>query len=40
VFADYAAGERGMIEDKMKEKFDALNAESTLALIHYYGSLQ
>jgi sulfide dehydrogenase cytochrome subunit len=40
VFADYAAGERGMIEDKMKEKMDALDAESTLALIHYYGSLQ
>jgi len=40
VFADYAAGERGMIEDKMKEKTDALDAESTLALIHYYGSLQ
>jgi len=40
VFADYAAGERGMIEDKMQEKINALDAESTLALIHYYGSLQ
>ena len=26
VFADYAAGERGMIEDKMKDKIDALDA--------------
>jgi len=40
VFADYAAEERGMIEDKMKEKMDALDAASTSALIHYYGSLQ
>jgi len=40
VFADYAAGDRSMIEDKMKEKMDALDAESTSALIHYYGSLQ
>lgn len=40
VFVDYATGERGMIEDKMKQKTDALDAESTEALIHYYGSLQ
>ena len=40
VFADYAAGERGMLEDKMKEKMDPLDAESTSALIHYYASLQ
>ena len=40
VFADYAAGDRGMLEDKMKEKMDPLDAESTSALIHYYGSLQ
>jgi cytochrome c553 len=40
VFADYAAGERGMIDDKMKEKIDPLDAESISALIHYYASLQ
>ena len=40
VFADYAAGDRGMLEEKMKEKMDPLDAESTSALIHYYGSLQ
>ncbi len=40
VFADYAAGERGMMEDKMKEKIDALDAESITALIHYYASMQ
>lgn len=40
VFADYAAGDRGMLEQKMKEKMDPLDAESTSALIHYYGSLQ
>lgn len=39
-FADYAAGERGMMEDKMKEKIDALDADSIAALIHYYASLQ
>jgi sulfide dehydrogenase cytochrome subunit len=40
VFADYAAGDRSMLEEKMKEKMDPLDAESTSALIHYYGSLQ
>jgi len=40
VFADYAAGEREMVEDKMKEKIDALDAESITALIHYYASQQ
>jgi sulfide dehydrogenase cytochrome subunit len=40
VFADYAAGERGMLDDKMKEKIDPLDAESISAVIHYYGSLQ
>jgi sulfide dehydrogenase cytochrome subunit len=40
VFADYAAGERCMMEDKMKEKIDALDAESITALIHYYASMQ
>jgi len=40
VFADYAAGERDMLEEKMKEKTDTLNAESISALVNYYGSLQ
>ena len=40
VFADYAAGERGMLEDKMKEKIDALDADSISALVHYYASMQ
>ena len=40
VFDDYAAGERGMMEDKMKDKVDALDAESITALLHYYASLQ
>ena len=40
VFADYAAGDREIMEDKMKEKIDALDAASISALIHYYGSLQ
>jgi len=40
VFADYASGERNMMEDKMREKVDALDADSIAALIHYYASLQ
>ena len=40
VFADYKAGDREMMEDKMKDKIDALDAASITALIHYYGSLQ
>lgn len=40
VFADYASGERGMLDDKMKEKTDPLDAESIEALLHYYASLQ
>jgi len=40
VFADYASGERGMAEDKMKEKIDALDADAITALIHFYGSQQ
>jgi sulfide dehydrogenase cytochrome subunit len=40
VFADYAAGDRKMLDKKMKEKTDPLDAESIDALIHYYGSLQ
>jgi cytochrome subunit of sulfide dehydrogenase len=39
-FADFAAGDREMMEDKMKQKMDALDAESVEALIHYYASLQ
>jgi sulfide dehydrogenase cytochrome subunit len=40
VFADYKAGDREMMEDKMKDKIDALDTASISALIHYYGSLQ
>lgn len=40
VFEEYAADERVMLEDKMKEKIDALDAVSITALIHYYGSQQ
>jgi len=40
VFAEYATGERSMMEDKMKDKVDALDAESITALLHYYASLQ
>ncbi len=39
-FADYATGERDMLEDKMKEKTDALDPESISALIHFYASMQ
>ena len=40
VFADYAAGERDIAEDKMKEKMDGLDAESIDALVHFYASMQ
>lgn len=40
VFADYAAGDRAMLDEKMKEKTDPLDTESISALIHYYASLQ
>jgi len=40
VFADYDAGDRGMMEDKMKEKVDALDEASKKALIHFYASQQ
>ena len=40
VFVDYAAGERGMLDDKMKEKIDGIDADSISALIHYYASMQ
>lgn len=38
-FAEYASGEREQM-DKMKVKMDALSAEDTTALIHYYASQQ
>lgn len=40
VFADYVAGERNMLDEKMKEKTDPLTDEETEALIHFYGSQQ
>ena len=40
VFADYESGERDMMEDKMKDKMDALDAEAVDALVHYYASMQ
>jgi sulfide dehydrogenase cytochrome subunit len=40
VFADYASGERKMMEDTMQEKIEALDADSITALLHYYASLQ
>ena len=40
VFADYVTGDRNMLEDKMKEKMDALSDEENAALIHFYGSQQ
>ena len=39
-FADYASGERGMLDDNMQEKMDALDAAAVEALLHYYASLQ
>jgi sulfide dehydrogenase cytochrome subunit len=39
-FADYASGEREMMEEKMQQKMDALSAEEIAALIQYYASLQ
>ncbi|MDX1404093.1 MAG: cytochrome c4 [Woeseiaceae bacterium] len=40
VFADYASGDRKMLDNKMKEKIDPLDAASIEALIHYYASQQ
>lgn len=40
VFADYASGDRSMLDDKMKEKTDPLSADDVDALIHFYGSQQ
>jgi sulfide dehydrogenase cytochrome subunit len=40
VFADYVAGDRQMLDEKMKEKTDELSDEDTEAIIHYYGSQQ
>ena len=39
-FADYASGERESLEEKMTEKMNDLDAESTTMLIHYYASQQ
>ncbi len=39
-FEDYVAGDRDMMEDKMKQKIEALDAESFDALLHFYASLQ
>ena len=38
-FAQYADGSREQ-PGKMKEKMDALSADDTEALVHYYGSIQ
>ena len=38
-FAQYASGDRPQ-DKKMKEKMDALSADDTKALIHYYASQQ
>ena len=38
-FASYASGDRPQ-DKKMKEKMDALSADDTAALIHYYASQQ
>ena len=40
VFADYVAGDRNMLDEKMKEKTAELRDEDTEALIHFYGSQQ
>ena len=40
VFTDFAAGDRNMLDEKMKEKIDLLTDEETEALIHFYGSQQ
>ena len=40
VFADYVAGDRNMLDKKMKEKTDELSDEETEAIIHFYGSQQ
>ena len=38
--ANFASGEREMLDDKMKQKIDAQDAESISALLHYYASQQ
>ncbi len=38
VFADYVAGDRNMLDEKMKEKTGELSDADTEALIHFYGS--
>ncbi len=39
-FADFASGERAMLEEKMKEKIDGLDEDSIAALVNYYASLK
>ncbi|RMF95794.1 MAG: cytochrome c-553 [Gammaproteobacteria bacterium] len=39
-FRDFKNGDREMVEEKMKEKFDALTEEEMEALIHFYASEQ
>lgn len=40
VFADWASGDRQMLDDKMKEKTDLLSADDIDAMVHFYGSQQ
>jgi len=39
-FAEYAAGERPIMEEKMQQKIELLDAQSITALINYYASLR
>lgn len=40
VFEDYSSGEREMVEEKMRDKFEGLSDEDKDKLINFYGSLQ
>ena len=37
---DYRSGKRHMLEEKMQQKIDALDAASVAALVQYYASLK
>jgi len=39
-FDDYASGARPVMEEKMQQKLDSLNADEIAALIQYYASLK
>lgn len=39
-FADFGSGDRDMLDEKMAEKFEELDADSITALLHYYASMQ